>query len=84
MDVKHVLDVVGAALLALVTLPLQLGAAVAVWITMGSPILFRQSRAGRHGRPFQLVKLRSMSAAVAIRPMSTFSRSPAFLRRKRL
>ena len=35
-------------------------AAIAVLLETGSPILFRQTRIGRKGRPFQLLKFRSM------------------------
>jgi lipopolysaccharide/colanic/teichoic acid biosynthesis glycosyltransferase len=31
-----------------------------VWWRMGSPVLFRQARAGRHGQIFELVKFRTM------------------------
>lgn len=34
--------------------------ALAVLLTLGRPILFRQRRAGRHGAPFTLLKFRSM------------------------
>lgn len=57
---KRTADVVVAAVLAVVTLPVQAAAAAAVRLTLGRPVLFRQQRAGRHGRPFTLVKLRTM------------------------
>lgn len=40
--------------------PVLLGAALAVRIRMGGPVLFRQRRLGRGGEPFALLKLRSM------------------------
>lgn len=57
---KRALDVLGAALGLVLAAPLLLTAALAVRISMGAPVLFRQQRAGRHGRPFVLLKLRSM------------------------
>ncbi len=57
---KRTADVVVAAVLAIVTLPVQAAAAAAVRLTLGRPVLFRQERAGRQGRPFTLVKLRTM------------------------
>jgi lipopolysaccharide/colanic/teichoic acid biosynthesis glycosyltransferase len=59
---KRVFDltVAGAALVALS--PLLAAAAAAIRATMGRPILFRQRRAGLGGRPFELLKLRSMRA----------------------
>ena len=56
----RVVDVV-VSLVALVVLsPVLVIAAVAVRLTMGSPVLFRQVRAGRGGAPFELLKLRTM------------------------
>lgn len=54
------------ALLAFVGLigsaPVIAGAAVAIKLNSRGTIFFRQIRVGRHGRPFQLVKLRTMRA----------------------
>ena len=60
---KRAIDcaVAGAALLA--TAPVLAGAALAVRATMGSPVLFRQKRPGLYGKPFEVVKLRTMSNA---------------------
>ena len=41
--------------------PLLLLIALLVRINLGSPILFRQQRPGHHGRPFELIKFRSMT-----------------------
>jgi lipopolysaccharide/colanic/teichoic acid biosynthesis glycosyltransferase len=43
-----------------VTGPLMLAVSVAVLATMGRPVLFRQLRAGRRGRPFVILKFRTM------------------------
>ncbi|MBG6103495.1 sugar transferase [Micromonospora vinacea] len=59
--VKRVLDVLVAAVGLLLTAPVLAAVALAVLITMGRPVLFRQARPGRHGRLFELVKFRSMS-----------------------
>ena len=60
---KRALDVVGALLLGLATLPLLAVAALLVAVTMGRPVLYRQRRAGKDGRVFVLCKLRTMRAA---------------------
>lgn len=60
---KRALDVAGAALGLVVTAPVLAAAAAATWATLGRPVLFRQPRAGLHGRPFVLLKLRTMRAA---------------------
>jgi lipopolysaccharide/colanic/teichoic acid biosynthesis glycosyltransferase len=41
-------------------LPLLGGIALAIRLTMGRPVLFRQRRPGLHGRPFELLKFRTM------------------------
>jgi lipopolysaccharide/colanic/teichoic acid biosynthesis glycosyltransferase len=57
---KRALDIVGAVLgLAVAALPLALVCLV-VRVRLGSPVLFRQVRPGRHGRPFTLIKVRTM------------------------
>jgi sugar transferase EpsL len=62
---KRALDLAVAAGTLVATAPLLGAAAVAVRATMGSPVLFRQVRPGLHGRPFELIKLRTMRAARA-------------------
>lgn len=59
---KRCLDVLGAAGLLLLSLPLWVLAAVAILLGYGRPILFRQARAGRDGHPFTLLKFRTMTA----------------------
>lgn len=52
----------GLALLLLVLLsPLALAVALAVRLTMGSPVLFRHSRPGLFEKPFTMLKFRTMS-----------------------
>lgn len=48
----------------LVLAPVMAGLAVAVRFALGSPILFRQERPGAGGRPFTMVKFRTMRDAV--------------------
>jgi len=60
LALKRVLDILGAALALVVFSPILLGVAVLVRIRDGSPILFRQTRIGLHGRPFTLYKFRTM------------------------
>ena len=56
-------DVVVAALVLAVTSPVIVGVALAIRATMGSPVLFRQPRAGRDGETFEVVKFRTMRTA---------------------
>jgi lipopolysaccharide/colanic/teichoic acid biosynthesis glycosyltransferase len=60
---KRALDIVVAFTGLGVTAPLTFVAAVLVRGTMGAPVLFRQQRPGRDGKPFQLVKFRTMRDA---------------------
>lgn len=60
---KRALDVVGSAVGLAATAPVVIGAAVAIRASMGSPVLFRQQRPGLNGRPFELVKFRTMLEA---------------------
>ena len=62
---KHAVDRVAAAFVLLVVAPAMLAAAVAVYLSMGRPIFFRQTRVGRDGRTFQMLKFRSMRIADA-------------------
>ncbi len=57
---KQLLDLVLAFVLLLVFTPLLLFVAVAIKLTSPGPILFRQRRCGLNGRPFTMLKFRSM------------------------
>ena len=57
---KRGIAVAGALALLVVTSPLLALAALLVRLTMGSPVLFRQTRTGLHGALFTLLKLRTM------------------------
>lgn len=57
-------DILLAALVALVAAsPVMLVVAVIVRCALGSPVLFRQERAGKRGRSFTMVKFRTMTDA---------------------
>jgi exopolysaccharide biosynthesis polyprenyl glycosylphosphotransferase len=60
MALKRVFDLVVALLGLIVTLPLFLLVALATLIDSGRPIFFRQTRGGEGGRPFQMLKFRTM------------------------
>lgn len=61
--VSRALDVFVAAVLLAVAWPVLAVIALAIRVTMGSPVLFRQRRAGRAGQTFELVKFRTMRNA---------------------
>jgi sugar transferase EpsL len=58
---KRLFDIVVAGAVLLATSPIWILVAVLVRIKMGSPILFRQERPGFGGKPFGMVKFRSMT-----------------------
>jgi len=57
---KRACDLIVASTLFILTLPLFLLIAITIKITSGGPILFKQIRAGRKGKPFVLYKFRTM------------------------
>jgi len=57
---KRVFDFMGGCILLVFATPIMLLLAVSVAITSRGPILFRQSRVGKNGREFTLLKYRSM------------------------
>jgi len=60
---KRLLDLTLVVLGSPVWAPLLLGVAIVVRLRLGSPVLFRQKRAGLHDRPFELLKFRTMTDA---------------------
>jgi lipopolysaccharide/colanic/teichoic acid biosynthesis glycosyltransferase len=58
--VKRAMDVTGAAFGLLVLAPFGALVAVAITLDTTGPVFFRQSRVGRDGRTFQMIKFRSM------------------------
>lgn len=60
---KRLIDVVGASLAGLLLLPVLLLLALLIRVTMGPPIFFVQRRPGLGGRPFDLVKFRTMAVS---------------------
>jgi lipopolysaccharide/colanic/teichoic acid biosynthesis glycosyltransferase len=57
---KRVFDVVVSATALVVLAPVMGLIALAVWRTMGRPVLFRHVRPGLHGKPFVMYKFRTM------------------------
>jgi exopolysaccharide biosynthesis polyprenyl glycosylphosphotransferase len=58
--VKRVIDLFAASVGLLLAAPLLLLAACAIKLDSRGPLFYGQPRIGRHGRPFQVVKLRTM------------------------
>ena len=59
--VKRFIDVVGAVVGLIVLFPFLVITAIAIWVRMGTPIIFKQMRPGLNGKPFYLYKFRTMT-----------------------
>jgi exopolysaccharide biosynthesis polyprenyl glycosylphosphotransferase len=57
---KRAVDVLGGTLALVLLSPLLILIAVTVRLSSPGPVLFRQTRIGRDGRPFRMLKFRSM------------------------
>jgi lipopolysaccharide/colanic/teichoic acid biosynthesis glycosyltransferase len=60
---KRLFDLFVTVLLIVVLAPFVLLVALLVRINLGSPVLFRQQRPGQHGKPFTILKFRTMTDA---------------------
>ncbi len=60
---KRTADLIVALVSLLVLAPLLVVIALAVRVFLGTPVLYRQYRPGRNGRPFLMVKFRTMTDA---------------------
>ena len=84
----RILDLIISLVVTVVVSPVVLICIVAVKLDSDGPVLFRQARVGRHGKPFVLLKLRTMCQdAEEIGPRTTspgdprITRAGSFLRR---
>jgi len=57
---KRLIDIVVATAALVVLSPILVLVAIIIRLRDGPPVLFRQQRVGLHGRPFEVVKFRSM------------------------
>ena len=57
---KRLFDIVVASVALMLTGPIMLAAMAAIYLESGGPVIFRQTRVGRNGKPFDIFKLRSM------------------------
>ena len=58
--IKHLIDYVGASLALALSLPVLASIGALIKLTSSGPVFFRQRRCGLNGRPFDMVKFRSM------------------------
>jgi lipopolysaccharide/colanic/teichoic acid biosynthesis glycosyltransferase len=91
MALKRLLDVAGAAVGLVMLALLFAGTAIAIKIDSPGPIMFRQERVGRNGRPFRIFKFRTMAAggasaglALAVRDDKRITSIGSFLRKTKI
>ncbi len=61
---KRCFDVLGSFLGLLLLMPFLALLGILVWLSSGFPVIFRQVRTGRNGKPFRIWKFRSMRVRV--------------------
>ena len=61
---KRLIDILGAVTGLVVLSPVLIVVAILIRRQMGAPVLFCQARPGLHGKPFQMIKFRTMRDAV--------------------
>ena len=64
--IKRAFDVLAALLISILCLPLIFGISVLIFVSLGSPVLFKQVRPGKDGRSFLLYKFRTMKVSSGI------------------
>jgi lipopolysaccharide/colanic/teichoic acid biosynthesis glycosyltransferase len=62
--IKRIFDVLVSMVVLIVLLPAIAVVAVLIHRKLGSPVLFRQTRPGLYGKPFKMIKFRTMLDAV--------------------
>ena len=77
---KRLLDIIIASTALILLAPLYAFVAYKVKKNLGSPVLFRQVRPGLHGKPFEMIKFRTMKDAVEAngQPLPDSERLTAF------
>jgi sugar transferase EpsL len=61
--VKRIMEVLVSGVMLFCLMPILVLTALLVWFSMGCPFLFKAERAGRGGRPFMMLKFRTMTNA---------------------
>jgi len=82
--VKRTIDIAVTIVLMIVTLPLWIVIAIAIWLDDRGPILHRQMRLGLGGVPFAMWKFRSMRVSTDQSDSERVTRAGSVLRRYRI
>jgi len=60
--IKRAFDMIVSLILMILAAPFMLAAAIAIRLDSPGPLLFRQTRVGENGKPFEMLKFRTMIA----------------------
>eukprot|EP00913_Durusdinium_trenchii_P005675 g5293.t1 len=60
LPVKSILERLAAAILLILAVPIMFAMGVLIKLTSRGPVFYVQTRVGKHGRQFQMIKLRTM------------------------
>lgn len=63
-SIKRVVDVFGSSIGLLLLFPILIVVSLIIAKQMGAPVLFRQTRPGLDGKPFEMIKFRTMRDAI--------------------
>lgn len=58
--IKRAFDIIVSSIALIILLPVILFIALLIRLNLGSPVFFQQTRPGLHGKPFEMVKFRTM------------------------
>lgn len=89
LQAQRIVDVAFSLGALLILAPLLALIAGCAWLWQGQPVLFTQERVGRFGKPFRILKFRTMALRIPGKPItaagdSRITRTGAFLRRFKL
>jgi lipopolysaccharide/colanic/teichoic acid biosynthesis glycosyltransferase len=89
MFLKRVFDIFVSFFGLIILSPLFIIIAILIKLTMPGPVLFRQKRAGKHGKPFIICKFRTMTidhdrSPISIKGENRITPLGAFLRKYKL
>lgn len=80
--IKRIMDIVGSAILIIITIPFMLLTALAIWLETGRPIIYQNERVGEADKQFNTLKFRSMFQKYCIGPQFKNSQKALALEKK--
>ena len=59
--IKRIMDILISGIALVVTSPINLFVLIGTFLDVGRPIIFKQERVGKKGKPFKIIKFRNMT-----------------------